>query len=348
MPAKLIHFIAASAIIASALTMASIDQAIAQPTSQCAQGYVWRMASPTDYVCVTPQAREDAAKENDLANERREPNGGAYGPNTCRPGFVWREAFPGDFICVPPHARTRIAEENRQGRANAAVTNAQPSQIPRGTVPGLVVGHFFADSVEPGIYNLRAQHSQLCIGTRWRGNGTQYLSAEGCVSRGANAHPLIAVVRESHPNEQQTNPFYTLRPIASLADANRFSNGQLCGGVAQGVVFGPEAIDVTACRANTGAPIQNFCQQFPDYAQTFQLFRQGGEQSHRYRIKMGGRENCVTVRGSSMDEGAEHIKWECHAEVAADNYLDQVFEFTYVAPLPARLAVCPDHPSSVP
>jgi hypothetical protein len=81
---------------------------------RCQQGYVWREADATDRVCVTPAVRTQTRTENSLAAERREPNGGAYGPNTCKQGFVWREAVANDVVCVPPEVRTQAAEDNKQ------------------------------------------------------------------------------------------------------------------------------------------------------------------------------------------------------------------------------------------
>lgn len=78
----------------------------------CLQGYVWREASPTDKVCVTPARRTQVANENAQAESHQSPNGGAFGPETCLPGYVWREAFPGDRVCVTPSSRTLAANEN--------------------------------------------------------------------------------------------------------------------------------------------------------------------------------------------------------------------------------------------
>ena len=44
--------------------------------STCRSGFVWRVARPTDLVCVTPQIRQQTEGENALAAERREPGGG--------------------------------------------------------------------------------------------------------------------------------------------------------------------------------------------------------------------------------------------------------------------------------
>ncbi|HEX2592635.1 MAG TPA: hypothetical protein VHL34_14125 [Rhizomicrobium sp.] len=80
----------------------------------CTSGYVWREARPSDFVCVTPEARSLAANENSAADSRRDTNG-AYGPNTCITGFVWREAFAGDVVCTTPERRTAVQSENNLG-----------------------------------------------------------------------------------------------------------------------------------------------------------------------------------------------------------------------------------------
>jgi hypothetical protein len=73
---------------------------------------VWRVARPTDVVCVTPDSRALVAHENSIATTRWDPNG-AYGPYTCIAGFVWREAFDGDVVCVSPERRAEVKEEGR-------------------------------------------------------------------------------------------------------------------------------------------------------------------------------------------------------------------------------------------
>ncbi|HKQ30419.1 MAG TPA: hypothetical protein VJS66_03950 [Burkholderiales bacterium] len=85
----------------------------------CQQGFVWRLARPTDYVCVTPASRTRSANENAAANSLRDPKG-AYGPNTCVNGYVWREAFAGDVVCVKPEIRTLVRQENLEGPKHAA------------------------------------------------------------------------------------------------------------------------------------------------------------------------------------------------------------------------------------
>jgi hypothetical protein len=80
----------------------------------CKQGFVWREAQANDRVCVTPAVRTQTRNENNLAAQRREPNGGAYGPNTCKQGYVWREATTNDPVCVTPQVRAQAADDNKR------------------------------------------------------------------------------------------------------------------------------------------------------------------------------------------------------------------------------------------
>jgi hypothetical protein len=93
---------------------------LAVATDRCKEGYVWREAYPGDHVCVTPQVRAQTVEDNNQADARREPGGGAYGPNTCRSGFVWRDARPGDYACVTPATRSQVAADNAQATARRA------------------------------------------------------------------------------------------------------------------------------------------------------------------------------------------------------------------------------------
>ncbi len=116
------HVLTAGLVAAFALPTA------AQPAARdtCRSGYVWREAFPGDRVCVTPETRTQAAQDNSQANDRREPGGGAWGPNTCKSGYVWREAGPDDVVCVTPEVRDQTRRDNaeaasrRVGAAGAA------------------------------------------------------------------------------------------------------------------------------------------------------------------------------------------------------------------------------------
>lgn len=81
--------------------------------SFCRIGFVWREATPGDRVCVPPARRTEVRTENTQAAARRQPGGGAYGPDTCRQGFVWREAGSRtDHVCVPVASRTAARAED--------------------------------------------------------------------------------------------------------------------------------------------------------------------------------------------------------------------------------------------
>jgi len=63
------------------------------------------MAGPSDFVCVTPEARAAASADNARAAERT-------GSDACLAGFVWREAGPGDLVCVTPDRRDQARQDN--------------------------------------------------------------------------------------------------------------------------------------------------------------------------------------------------------------------------------------------
>jgi hypothetical protein len=81
---------------------------------RCLPGYVWREANQNDKVCVTPEIRQQTREENSLADLRRSPTGGAFGPDTCKQGYVWREAFRDDHVCVSPSSREQARSDNQQ------------------------------------------------------------------------------------------------------------------------------------------------------------------------------------------------------------------------------------------
>ena len=103
------HALAATLVVAG---LAMIWTPAASAQQACRQGYVWREALSGDRVCVPPATRAQAARDNSLADARRDPGGGASGPATCRQGYVWREAMPGDTVCVSPDVRAQTASDN--------------------------------------------------------------------------------------------------------------------------------------------------------------------------------------------------------------------------------------------
>ncbi len=103
---------------------------------RCMHGYVWREAFPGDSVCVTPQIRAQAARDNRAAARRKQPGGGPddndysnqapYGRDTCRQGFVWREASPTDHVCVTPQIRAQAAYDNSQALSHTVPFKLAP------------------------------------------------------------------------------------------------------------------------------------------------------------------------------------------------------------------------------
>lgn len=126
----------------------------------CIEGYVWREAFSDDRVCVTPDMREQTARDNQLADSRREPQGGAYGADTCKPGFVWREARPDDRVCVTPEVREQTARDNRLAHtrrlmSRAAANGNRPADAPAAAAsePALVpeTGHLPAPAAQAPV-----------------------------------------------------------------------------------------------------------------------------------------------------------------------------------------------------
>lgn len=85
----------------------------ASATTSCKPGFVLRLASEKDEVCVPPATRVRTVAENARAPLLWTP--GTFGPKTCAQGYVWREAFPGDLVCV----LTSIRKETQQDNTNA-------------------------------------------------------------------------------------------------------------------------------------------------------------------------------------------------------------------------------------
>ena len=90
------------------------------PAQHCVPGQVWRDAFDGDGICVSPERRNEVHTENALAARRRQPGGGAYGPDTCLQGFVWRGTRPTDHVCVMNKSRDIVARENAGGAVPAS------------------------------------------------------------------------------------------------------------------------------------------------------------------------------------------------------------------------------------
>jgi hypothetical protein len=103
---------------------------------RCIVGFVWRDATATDHVCVTVATRAQASADNAQAAARRQPGGGAFGPDTCRAGFVWRESDTSDHVCVAPQTRSQARTDNAQAnlRRNPARSVFGPNTCATGYV----------------------------------------------------------------------------------------------------------------------------------------------------------------------------------------------------------------------
>lgn len=110
------HDLRQTAVVGSAST--ALDDGVVV-SDGCRAGFVHRLASARDLVCVPPESHTRTRSENARAGERRDP-AGAYGPASCRAGFVWREAHEGDTVCVTPEVRALVAEENRLAPGRSA------------------------------------------------------------------------------------------------------------------------------------------------------------------------------------------------------------------------------------
>jgi len=94
----------------------------------CRSGFVWRDARDGDGVCVTPDERDIAKRQNANGPNNRTTAGG----NTCRSGYVWREAWVGDSVCVTPTERDAARDQNAlNGQRSTAMSATQPPPPPR-------------------------------------------------------------------------------------------------------------------------------------------------------------------------------------------------------------------------
>jgi hypothetical protein len=104
-----------SLLLFALLVAVTVATPYAFAQAKCAQGYVWREAAPNDYVCVTPQARQQAWADNARQDARR-AGSGPYGYETCKQGYVWREATGDDKVCVTPATRDQARYDNSKAR----------------------------------------------------------------------------------------------------------------------------------------------------------------------------------------------------------------------------------------
>jgi hypothetical protein len=121
----------------------------------CLRGWVWREATSTDHVCVTPKVRTETSRDNSAAATRVDN----LGPNTdsCLNGYVWREAFAGDHVCVRPDVRAQAQVDNDQAKNRIALLNiwVSDSKSSLDSYPTITVNgdHFNSGSVRLAIFD---------------------------------------------------------------------------------------------------------------------------------------------------------------------------------------------------
>ncbi len=79
---------------------------------ECNEGFQFRQADGTDYVCVDNQASARVQIENSNGPSHKLENG------YCESGYVWRDAWDGDGVCVTPEARSMAHAENARHTGN--------------------------------------------------------------------------------------------------------------------------------------------------------------------------------------------------------------------------------------
>jgi len=128
------------------LSIAALAAAQAYGPDTCVSGYVWREAVENDHVCVTPDQRTQARRDNAQARYRVSLTNKSYGAPTCRQGYVWREAdryLNGDRftdkVCVPPDERAQAAADNAQRTQRARDAASLPRSRPWSLAPTAVV-----------------------------------------------------------------------------------------------------------------------------------------------------------------------------------------------------------------
>lgn len=128
----------------------------------CRHGYVWRSAAPGDHICVTPQSRERAKKDNAAAESRRAPSK-EFGPLACKQGYVWREAFQGDMVCVRPQVRAETKHENESGEGRADARNKRPDLKDEAKRPDRLLRHG-PDTCKQGyVWREAAAGDNVCV-----------------------------------------------------------------------------------------------------------------------------------------------------------------------------------------
>jgi hypothetical protein len=117
---------------ATAIAVAGVAAPVvahAQPPDDCIGQFIWRMASPSDHVCVGGGMAHEVHVQNLHPNANKVSD-----TDTCVSGFVWREAFDGDTVCVTPDFRAQVRADNAAGPSRKVKTAPPPQQTGQHTV----------------------------------------------------------------------------------------------------------------------------------------------------------------------------------------------------------------------
>ena len=178
-----------------------------------------------------------------------------------------------------------------------------------------------ATAPQPGIYKLRALHSQLCLAPTAAFGRVDFLHTVSCDDEAAEVMLL------PHPSGGMT-------VRADLTHTRVSSRRTRCATVARNVVLGPPAIDVLPCDFEGLGSNRSWC-AVGRFDQVFHFRRVGRDvfAIHDSQTESpdanGVGDQCWDVRGASQDIGAETIRFECNGEA------QQAFEVRSIRPIDA-------------
>jgi hypothetical protein len=150
-----------SLVVAGLILCAGITPTAAQ-SNGCEPGYVPRLTTPQDKVCVTSQTAAQVIADNKAAAQRV-----VHGTDTCIKGYVWRQATPTDHVCVASQTRTQTVADNAAAASRVAetTTTTGPAEPPAPTtapvsVPTVTATYTFRKAMTAsGIKNVPIAHT---------------------------------------------------------------------------------------------------------------------------------------------------------------------------------------------
>ena len=110
-----------------------LGQSLPYGPETCKNGYVWREGAQADLVCVTPESRTRALKDNAVVATRSS----ALAAPVCGAGLVLRQAFAGDLVCVDAKTAADTVEENRLDQSRKVLPDAARQASPKLELQGI-------------------------------------------------------------------------------------------------------------------------------------------------------------------------------------------------------------------